>query len=147
MALKQRSSDREIVRNALLNTRKPDRYEYTSHTLESYIEQIVRLFVTTTPLSVELICPAFVSDNPTSLGTRYGFPDKEAYTRDTRFLSIANLYVDVNEQGQSITLFFVRKSVYFAFFGRLSETRTRSRSRPSPYLDSNIREVGSSLLL
>jgi hypothetical protein len=33
-ALKQRSSDREIARVALLNARKPDRYEHQAHHCE-----------------------------------------------------------------------------------------------------------------
>jgi hypothetical protein len=144
LALKQRSSDREIAHNALLNARKPDRYEYTSHNLESHIEQIVRLFATATPLLVEPSCPAFVSDDPTAAGTRCGFPDEEAHARDARSLSIANLHVDVDEQGKSITSFFVRRGVYCAFFGRPSETGTRRRSRPSPPQDPDVGEAGSS---
>ncbi|KAH6675916.1 hypothetical protein B0J14DRAFT_587589, partial [Halenospora varia] len=143
-ALKQRSSDREIARAALLNARKLDRYEYADHDLESHVEQIVRLFATATPLSVEQLCPAFVGNDPTALRIRCGFPDNEVHARDAKFLTIANLHVDVDEQGKDITPFFVRRSVYFAFFGWPSETT--SRSRPSPPQDSDIEETGSSSL-
>jgi len=111
LASKQWSSDREIARNAMLNARKPDRYEYSGHTLKSHIEQIVRSFATAAPLLVELICPAIVSDDSTALGSRCGFPDEDAHARDAKFLSTASLHLDVDKQGQSITSFFVRRSV------------------------------------
>lgn len=131
-ALKQRSSDREIARDALLNARKPDRYEYHEQTLEAHIEQIVRFFATATPLSVELSRPVFVSDDPAAAGVRCGFPDEEAHARDAKFLTIANLHAEVDEQGECVASFFVRRSVYFAFFGQPSETSTRRRSNFTP---------------
>ncbi len=145
-ALSQRSADREIARAALLNARKSDHYEYTDATLESNVEQIVRLFDTATSVQVEQVCPAFVSDDPEASGVRCGFPDDKAHTRDAASLTIANLHVEVTEQGESITSFFVRRSVYFAFFGRPSGTRTGARSHPSPPRDPSFGEVESSPL-
>ncbi|KAG4414646.1 hypothetical protein IFR04_012217 [Cadophora malorum] len=130
-ALSQRSADREIARAALLNARKSDRYEYMDTILESNVKQIV--------------CSAFVSDDPAASGVRCGLPDEEAHARDAGSLSIANLHVEVTEQGQSITSFFVRRSVYFAFFGRPSETSTRDRSHPSPPRDPSVGGAGSTL--
>lgn len=83
-SLKERSSDREIVRAALLNARKPDSYECTGQSLESHIEQIIRSFATATPLALEQSCPAFVSDDPAAAGVRCGFPDEEAHARDAK---------------------------------------------------------------
>jgi hypothetical protein len=143
-ALSQRSANREIARAALLNTRKSDHYEYTDAILESNVEQIIRLFDTTTSVQVEQVYPAFVSDDPAASGVRCGFPDEEAHTRDTDSLSIANLHIEVTKQGESITSFFVRRSVYFAFFGRPSETSSSGRSHPSPPRDPSFREVESS---
>lgn len=137
-ALEERSSDREIAREALLNARKPDRYEYNEQTLESHIEQIVRLFATATPLSVEQSCPAFVSDDPAAAGVRCGFPDEKAHVRDAKSLVIANLHAEVDEQGESVTSFFVRRSVYFAFFGRPGETSTKRRSNSAPHTGGGI---------
>jgi hypothetical protein len=145
-ALSQRSADREIARAALLNARKSDRYEYTDAILESNVEQIVRLFDTATSVQVEQVCPAFVSDDTAASGIRCGFPDEEAHARDADSLSIANLHVEVTEQGESITSFFVRRSVYFAFFGKPSETSTGGRSHPSPPRDPSFGEVESSPL-
>ncbi|KAH7330033.1 hypothetical protein BKA65DRAFT_404486, partial [Rhexocercosporidium sp. MPI-PUGE-AT-0058] len=134
-ALSQRSADREIARAALLNARKSGCYEYTNAILESNVEQIVRLFDTATPVQVEQVCPAFVSDDPAASGVRCGFPNDEAHARDADALSVANLHVEVTEQGESVTSFFVRRSVYFAFFGRPNETSTGGSSHPSPPQD------------
>ena len=44
-----------------------------------------------------------------------------------------NLHVDDNDQGAGITSFYVRRSVYFAFFGRPTEMNTTGVSHfPSP---------------
>ncbi|KAH7379083.1 hypothetical protein BKA64DRAFT_243572 [Cadophora sp. MPI-SDFR-AT-0126] len=137
-ALKERSSDREIARAALLNARKPDSYEYTGQSLESHTEQIIRLFATATPLTLEQSSPAFVSDDPAAAGVRCGFPDEEAHARDAKSLVIANLHAEVDKQGESVTSFFVRKSVYFAFFGRPSETTTKRRSNPAPHTGGGL---------
>ncbi|KAH7305378.1 hypothetical protein BKA65DRAFT_520822 [Rhexocercosporidium sp. MPI-PUGE-AT-0058] len=145
-ALSQRSADREIARAALLNARKSGCYEYTNAILESNIKQIVRLFNTATPVQVEQVYPAFVSNNPAALGIQYKFPNNKAHTRDTDALSIANLHVKVTEQGESVTSFFIRKSVYFTFFNKPSKTNTNSRSHPSPPQDPSFKEVKSSPL-
>ena len=49
-ASKQRSSDGEIARKALLKARKPDRYSYDNAALEAHVAQIVKLFTTAAPL-------------------------------------------------------------------------------------------------
>ncbi|PVH71515.1 hypothetical protein DL98DRAFT_540001 [Cadophora sp. DSE1049] len=143
-ALSQRSADREIACAALLNARKSDRYEYTDAILESNVKQIVRLFDTTTSVQVQQVCPAFVSNDLAASGARYGFPSDKAHARDTDALSISNLHAEVTEQGESITSFFMRRSVYFAFFGRPSGTCTDARSHPNPSRDPSFGEVASS---
>jgi len=130
-ALKRRSSDREIAREALLSARDQDHYDYDGD-LDSHVELILGLFATAKPRITERSCPSLVSDGPDAAGTRCGFPDEEAHARDRKFLYISNLHADQEEQGQSITSFFVRRSVYFAFFGRLAEISTHRRSNPAP---------------
>jgi hypothetical protein len=117
-ALKEQSLDREVARKALLEARKPNRYKYNDTILESYIAQIVRMFSTATPLTSEQLSPVLVSEDPDALGNHCGFPDKEAHEEDSPFLFINNLHKVGDEQGKTITLFFVRRSVYFAFFGK-----------------------------
>jgi hypothetical protein len=48
--LKNRLLDREITRNTLLKARKPNRYEYNNGAFEAYVNRIVRIFITASPL-------------------------------------------------------------------------------------------------
>lgn len=48
---------------------------------------------------------------------RSGLPGTEDYLEDSRSLFINHLHNRDEEQGEGITSFFVRKSVYSAFFG------------------------------
>ncbi|OAF55374.1 hypothetical protein VC83_08336 [Pseudogymnoascus destructans] len=128
-ALMLRSSDRKIARDALLRARNQDRYDYGDGDIESHIDKILGLFATARPRNTEQSCPALVSDGPDRAGPRCGFPDEEAHARDRRFLYISNLQSDQEEQGESITSFFVRRSVYFAFFAS------------APFLQTQVSEV------
>lgn len=119
--LMEGSSDREIARDALLKARKPGSYEYHDHILQTHIEQIVALFASAQPVKTDQMCPMLISDDPGASAIRCGFPNKEEHARDKGFLFITNLHVETGEQGASITSFFVRTSVYFAFFGRPAE--------------------------
>ena len=134
-ALKQRSPEREIARNALLEARKSDRYEYNDTVFESHIAQIVRMFSTAKPLRAEQLSPVLVSDDPNASGNRCGFPDEQAWEEDSKLLFLSNLHNARREQGEAITSFFVRRSIYFAFFGKsmnlltnVSSTHTRQRN-------------------
>ncbi|KAL5344302.1 hypothetical protein ACLOAV_010731 [Pseudogymnoascus australis] len=146
-ALMLRSSDREIARDALLRARNQDRYDYGNRDIESHIEKILGLFATARPRNTDQSCPALVSDGPDTAGPRCGFPDEEAHARDRRFLYISNLQSDQEEQGESITSFFVRRSVYFAFFGRLPKISTHRRSSPAPPPNAGAERAASSPFL
>jgi hypothetical protein len=69
-------------------------------------------------LPCEYSSPALVSDNPDASGNRCGFPDKDAQQEDSKFLFIPQLHNESDEQGEDVTSFFVRRSVYLAFFGK-----------------------------
>ena len=51
---------------------------------------------------------------------RCGLPSVDEYVKDSESLFINHLYTVVEEQGEGLTSFFVRKSIYFAFFGKPS---------------------------
>jgi hypothetical protein len=114
----QRSSDREIARNTLLKARKPDRYQYNETHLEAHVAQIVKLFTTATPLPCEFSSPSLVSDNPDASGNRCGFPDEDTQQQDSKFLVMPHLHKEREELGEDVTSYFVRRSVYMAFFGK-----------------------------
>lgn len=142
--LKRRSSDIAIARDALLKARKPDRYKYNKSDLESHIEQILRLFATAKPLLVELSRPSLVSDGLGASAVRCGFPDEKVHAYDSQSLFITNLYAEREEQGKSITSFFVRRSVYFAFFSRSAEIEAYLRSSLAPTPNSSAAQTRSS---
>ncbi|OBT41066.1 hypothetical protein VE00_10291 [Pseudogymnoascus sp. WSF 3629] len=124
-----------------------DCYDYGSGDIESYIEKILGLFAAARPRNTDQSCPALVSDGLDTSGPRCGFPDEEAHARDRSFLYINNLHADQEEQGESITSFFVRRSVYFAFFGRLPKISTNRRSSPAPPPDAGAERAASSPFL
>ena len=51
---------------------------------------------------------------------RCGLPSVEEYTKDSESLFINHLHNVDEEQGEGLTSFFVRKSIYLAFFGKPS---------------------------
>ncbi|ETN44455.1 uncharacterized protein HMPREF1541_10636 [Cyphellophora europaea CBS 101466] len=121
-ALKQLSSDAQIARNALLKARKPSRYQYDQAAMEAHVAQIMRMFTTATPISRQNSNPTLVSDNPDAPGKRCGFPDGDSQQRDKEYLFIPHLHQREEEQGEYITSFFVRRSVYLAFLGKLEDS-------------------------
>ncbi|KAK6380192.1 hypothetical protein LTS17_005381 [Exophiala oligosperma] len=115
--LNQQSSDQEIARNALLKARKPDRYQYDEIGFEALVSQIVTLFASATPLRCESSSPSVASENLDASGHRCGFPDEDAQQQDSKFLFISHLHKAVEDQGEDVTSYFVRRSVYMTFFG------------------------------
>ncbi|KFY04073.1 hypothetical protein O988_01015 [Pseudogymnoascus sp. VKM F-3808] len=80
--LKQRSSDNDIARNALLKARRPDQYQYSNSTLEASVAQIVSLFDTAVPVPCVLSSPSLASDSLKTPENRCGFPDEDSYEQD-----------------------------------------------------------------
>jgi hypothetical protein len=75
------------------------------------------MFSTATPSRSERLTPVLVSDDPDASGNRCGFPDEHAQEEDSTLLFISNLHDASEEQGEAVTSFFVRRSMYFTFFG------------------------------
>ena len=49
---------------------------------------------------------------------RCGLPRKRTYAEDSGFLYLNTIYDSATERGEGLTSFFVRRSVFFAFYGR-----------------------------
>ncbi len=143
-ALMQSSSDRQIARSALLRARKPNRYQYDETILEACVDKIIELFKTAAPLPRENSNPALTSDDPGASGNRCGFPDKDAQQKDGKFLFLPYLHREIEEQGEYITSFFVRRSVYLAFFGRLANLDEHSRHYPPQATHASAMQAGQS---
>ena len=119
----QLSSDKEIIRAALLKARKPDRFEYEESTLEALITQTVDSLMHAAPRLYEPSSPSLASENPDASGRRCGFPDEDAQKQDSRYLFLPYLHKTGEEQGEDVTSYFVRRSVYMAFFGETAELK------------------------
>ena len=116
--LRMLSPDREIARMALLKARRRDRYTYDDTILEACIEEVMKVFSKARPLPAESASPSLVSEDAAAAGNRCGFPDQKCHEDDRKYLFIANLHRVGEGQADGVTSFFVRRSVYFAFFGR-----------------------------
>lgn len=57
---------------------------------------------------------------------RCGLPRKQTYEEDSEFLYLNNLYGLGDDHGEGLTSFFIRRSVFFAFYGRHIWTNTNS---------------------
>jgi hypothetical protein len=128
--LVQRSPDREIARSALLEARNQNEYRYDPATFERYVETIVGLFNTASKMSDDTNSTKelYRSDE---LPKRCGLPILQHHDADRKLLFIDRLHGDVERQG--ITSFFIRRSVYLAFFG-LPATNVRAEETLYPPL-------------
>ncbi|KAH7111361.1 hypothetical protein B0J11DRAFT_543704 [Dendryphion nanum] len=118
--------DREIARSALLKARKPDRYKYDEAMFEDYVGQIARLFSEAQPMTVEqgsIVIEMDCSDGPPR---RSGIPYAQDHERDRLSLFLDKLHNTDEEQCDEMSSFFIRRSVYFAFFGKPSCPTPRS---------------------
>jgi hypothetical protein len=119
-SLAQRSPDREIARSALLKARKPARYKYSEAAFEDYVEQIVNLFSAAQPVTVEQARAAVEIDYSDILPKRCGIPRTQDHERDKLSLFVDRLHNTDEKQCDEMSSFFIRRSVYFAFFGKPS---------------------------
>ena len=135
--LVKRSPDREIARSALLKARDQNKYYYDSTAFERYVETIVEFFNTASevPETASLRKDEYCSDEPPK---RCGLPILRHHETDRKLLFIDNLHREVERQG--ITSFFIRRSVYLAFFG-LPAGDVRDRKKPyRPLLREELTE-------
>jgi len=109
------------------------------------VAQIVRLFAIATPLPCEYSSPALVCDNPDAAGKRCGFPDEDAQQQDGKYLFIPHMYHESEEQGKEITSFFVRRSVYLAFFGKSPDLGMGGGPDPFPSPPRRPQRTGASV--
>ncbi|KAJ5543739.1 hypothetical protein N7513_007247 [Penicillium frequentans] len=129
-----RSPDRRIAREALLKARKPGSYRYDPITFDSLIDRLVECFGTavaheTTP------SPELVLGRAPTLALRCGPPLAAcAADRSTSpFPRQSALYK--SNRAADYLLFFVRQSVYFAFFDKpLTWTQRQDHGLSSPEL-------------
>ena len=113
--LVETSADREIARNCLLGARNPDRYRYDTAAFNEFVDQIVMFIATAQTLSGEKETTIDETEDSDGEPKRCGIPKTRDHKRDRARLFLDKLHID-DEQDDIIMSFFVRKSVYLAFF-------------------------------
>ena len=110
--LLQRPADWQIARNTLLEARDPEYYSYDPSDLDRCMELIVSCFETAKRRPEAEVQNAEINY---ARPKRCGIPEQQT-ERLLLFLDT----LDSNDEGQDceITPFFIRRSVYFAFFGK-----------------------------
>uniref|UniRef100_A0A093VHN0 Calponin likey domain-containing protein n=1 Tax=Talaromyces marneffei PM1 TaxID=1077442 RepID=A0A093VHN0_TALMA len=110
------SPDRQIAVDCLLKARKPESYQYSAADLERSVRRIVECFAAATPREQPLR-PHPVVTFAANRRARGGLPSRQAQKNDRRFLFIDHLHRNASTT-EKVSTWFVRRSVYFAFFGR-----------------------------
>ena len=112
----RQSPDREVARGTLLTARKPDRFRYNN--LERAIEQMVEIFDTALPVHAAREVGTAEIRECFGQPARCGIPHDLDHDRDKRSLFLPTLHGSLESDQTRITSLFVRRSVYFAFFGQ-----------------------------
>ncbi|KAJ5155476.1 hypothetical protein N7492_008279 [Penicillium capsulatum] len=116
-AILQQSPDQQIARAALLKARKPDHYHYNSETFESLIEQIAGCFARAIPNENPPM--TLTAGRAMKLRDRYGIPPEYAQPLDRPHIFLDRLHLATTMQ-RNLSSLEVRRSVYYAFFGKPS---------------------------
>jgi len=107
--------DEEIARKALLKAQDPTQYKYNDAAFVNFVEQMVRFFSTAEKREDETIID--FKGYPKTL-KRKGIPQTGIYRANKSSLFLKKLHSIRKDQSDKVTSFFIRRSVYFAFFGK-----------------------------
>ncbi|KAL4861129.1 hypothetical protein BDV12DRAFT_204336 [Aspergillus spectabilis] len=122
-AILRQSPDQQIARAALLKARKPDHYHYDSGIFESLIEQIAGCFALAIPN--EAAPAAHITGRAIKLKDRCGAPQEQTQQLDRPHIFLDTLHSATVLQ-RNLPSLEVRRSVYYAFFGKSSPTTLQS---------------------
>ena len=112
--LGNQSPDRKIAMQALLQARRPDNFVYEESALDSLVNTVAGCFTMARRKDVVAPSPILVSRS-VKQKTRCGHPTMPALQQDRPLLFLDSLHAE--EVPDKVTTFFVRRCVYFAFFG------------------------------
>ncbi|KAJ5976578.1 hypothetical protein N7481_010285 [Penicillium waksmanii] len=112
------SPDHQIARSALLQARKPGRYRYDDQHFDILVRRIVECFTEAVP---DRPGPPrdLLADSTVKTHARSGVPQTRTHVQDAPLLFLDRLHADV-DAADTITSFFVRRCVFFAFLGKSS---------------------------
>ena len=115
----EQSPDRQIAQDALLKARQPDCYQYNEGEFESLINRVTECFLKAIPLDHQPPAQCF-GGRETKKESWCGYPQAKAQSQDRRFLFIDQIHGGSFSAMQKVSSLFVRRNVYFNFFGKLS---------------------------
>lgn len=121
------SPDHQIARSALLQARKPSRYRYDDQQFELLVSQIVSCFAEAVPDQPH-VSNDLLADSAMTLQVRSGTPQIRTHEQDSPLLFFDRMYVDI-AAADTITSFYVRRCVYFAFFGKPAQYAPTNQTR------------------
>ncbi|PYI07382.1 hypothetical protein BO78DRAFT_313232 [Aspergillus sclerotiicarbonarius CBS 121057] len=125
------SPDRQIAQAALVKARKKDRYHYDPMEFETLIDRITSCFASAVPCTEEVV-DELIADASVTSNARCGLPRTRVHCQDRRYLFVDHLHADTGWSGDQISTLFVRRCVYFAFFGPCSTTSSAELGEDSP---------------
>ncbi|KAL4755928.1 DUF3723 domain-containing protein [Aspergillus foveolatus] len=143
------SPDHQIAREALLQARKPNRFRYDAQQFDILVSRIVDCFAAAVPDQPE-VCQDLLADNTVKPRARCGMPRMGSHKQDSLLLFLDHLHMDNPEVADTITTFFVRRCVYFSFFGKSAQPgptghcQTREHGADAPQSPLFVEEAGSS---
>ncbi|KUL83669.1 hypothetical protein ZTR_11069 [Talaromyces verruculosus] len=145
--LMDRSPDALIAQDALLTARKSDRYEYNADEYRGLVQRIVECFSKARPRQNSWT-PRYLVQAAADPKARCGLPSNEVQESDRRFLFLDHLHTAEAPVAETISTFYVRRCVYFAFFGRLpAHLFTCPTTSHSPAASRDLRPSMSPLFL
>lgn len=115
----EQSPDRQIAQEALLRARRPDCYQYNEGEFECLIDRVTECFLKAIPLDYQPPAQC-VGGREIKKESRCGYPQAMAQSQDRQFLFIDQIHGDPFPAIQKVSSFFVRRNVFFTFFGKLS---------------------------
>jgi uncharacterized Zn-finger protein len=119
----RQSPDQQIARAALLKARKPGYFHYDSETFQSLIEQIAGCFALAIPNETAPV--AHITGRAIKLKDRCGAPQEQTQQLDHPHIFLDTLHSATVPQ-RNLSSLGVRRSVYYAFFGKPSPTTLQS---------------------
>jgi hypothetical protein len=128
----QRSADREIARSALLRARNLKFYSYNTAKFNAFVDKIVDFFNAASEIleTTSQTTTDTKSQDNDDLPNRSGLPKLHHHVKDQKKLFVRILHNKL-PQGGVINSFFVRRSVYLAFFDHLSNFIESTREEES----------------
>ncbi|PYH60299.1 uncharacterized protein BO96DRAFT_497933 [Aspergillus niger CBS 101883] len=111
------SPDHQIARAALLQARKPNRFRYDTRQFDILVNRIAECFAMAAPYEPD-IGHDLLADSTMKPRARCGMPRTRTHKQDSPLLFLDRLHADDVGVTDTITSFYVRRCVYFSFFGR-----------------------------